>query len=305
MEVARFQKTCPLCPAAGAGVTCSAATSTPETAFTELARGKERKYIMVSGKGGVGKTSLSASLAVRLAQEGHQVLIVSTDPAHSLSDSLDQDVSGGVPRPVQGTDLPIWGMEIDPERAKAEFREYTDSGGREQMNDFAGQLGLGAIMEQLTDLRLGELLDTPPPGLDEAVAIAKVVQFVQGEEYARFTRIIFDTAPTGHTLRLLTLPEFVDKSLGKIIRLRRKLSGASSAVKSVFGYKQEGDPALEKLELLRDRVQMVGRFLCRQGCRHLPSLQPGAHLAARPGRRCPSSSVTRSRPSSSSQPSRP
>jgi arsenite/tail-anchored protein-transporting ATPase len=54
--------------------------------------------------------------------------------------------------------------------------------------------------------------------MDEAVAISKVVQFAQSEQYARFTRIIFDTAPTGHTLRLLALPDFVDASLLKIIR---------------------------------------------------------------------------------------
>lgn len=60
------------------------------SAFEAISSGTERKYLMVSGKGGVGKTSLAASLAVRLAEEGHQVLVVSTDPAHSLSDSLAQ-----------------------------------------------------------------------------------------------------------------------------------------------------------------------------------------------------------------------
>ncbi len=60
------------------------------TAFEELAAGTARKYVMVSGKGGVGKTSLAASLAVKFAAAGHNTLVVSTDPAHSLSDSLDQ-----------------------------------------------------------------------------------------------------------------------------------------------------------------------------------------------------------------------
>ena len=64
----------------------------------------------------------------------------------------------------------------------------------------------------------GELLDTLPPGIDEAVAISKVVQFLKSPEYSHFQHIVFDTAPTGHTLRLLTLPDFLDKTIGKRIR---------------------------------------------------------------------------------------
>jgi arsenite-transporting ATPase len=243
---------------------------------------------MVSGKGGVGKTSLSASLAVRLAQEGHTVLVVSTDPAHSLSDALGQDVSGGEPVPVEGTDLPLWGMEIDAEAGTREFLSASatpddESGGNGRKaadadsssssggglagaaaaaaagaaSSLLSGLGLGGIMDQLKDLKLGELLDTPPPGLDEAVAVAKVVQFVQSQKYARFTRIVFDTAPTGHTLRLLSLPDFVDASLGKVIRVRRKLGGAADAVRGAFGASKGQDAAVERLEALRERVRLV------------------------------------------------
>ena len=84
-------------------------------------------------------------------------------------------------------------------------------------------VGSAGLADQLGDLKLGELLDTP--GLDEAIAIAKVVQFIKDEKYAKFTRIVFDTAPTGHTLRLLSLPDFLDASIGKIVRLRQKLTG--------------------------------------------------------------------------------
>ena len=58
--------------------------------FDDLVKGSKRRYIMISGKGGVGKTTLAASLAVKLAEAGHTTLVVSTDPAHSLGDSLDQ-----------------------------------------------------------------------------------------------------------------------------------------------------------------------------------------------------------------------
>ncbi|KAI8464936.1 MAG: ArsAB family transporter: arsenite [Monoraphidium minutum] len=215
---------------------------------------------MLGGKGGVGKTSCSAALALRFANQGMTTLIVSTDPAHSLSDSLDQDVSGGLPvrvtSPLGGDDPPLWGMQIDLEQSRAELKAAVDAGGGQGLNDFLDGLGLGVIAAQLKDLSLGELLDTPPPGVDEAIAIAKVVQFLKSDDYAHFDRIVFDTAPTGHTLRLLTLPDFLDKGLGKIIRLRAKLAGAAGAVKSFFtGAAQEEDPAVKKMNDLRDRME--------------------------------------------------
>ncbi|GFR49978.1 hypothetical protein Agub_g12120 [Astrephomene gubernaculifera] len=287
-------------PAGGPDPATAAAAAGP-SCFEELAAGQQRKYIMISGKGGVGKTSLSASLAVRLAAAGHTTLVVSTDPAHSLSDSLAQDVSGGRPVLLQGSDLPLWGLEIDPEEAKREFLGGgAGAGGAEgggsgegggggpsaaaQVGDFMSKMGMGFIVDQLKvphlppvadtqlgpaepprlpylvsfmDLKLGELLNTPPPGLDEAVAVAKVVQFVQSAEYARFSRIVFDTAPTGHTLRLLSLPDFVEASLGKVIRLRRKLNSATSVVRGLFGAGDSQDEAVQRLEVLQSRVRMV------------------------------------------------
>jgi arsenite/tail-anchored protein-transporting ATPase len=78
-----------------------------------------------------------------------------------------------------------------------------------------------------------------------------VVEFVKGEDYAKFTRIVFDTAPTGHTLRLLSVPDFVDAALGKIVRLRKKLGSAGDAVRGLFGASDQQDTAVEKLEKLR------------------------------------------------------
>lgn len=88
---------------------------------------------MVSGKGGVGKTSLSSSLAAKYAAEGHDTLIVSTDPAHSLGDSLGQKLPGGKPVAIEGTALPIWGMEIDPDLATQEFKSFASTSGKEKV----------------------------------------------------------------------------------------------------------------------------------------------------------------------------
>ena len=213
---------------------------------------------MVSGKGGVGKTSLSASLAVRLAGAGHATLVVSTDPAHSLSDSLAQDVSGGKPVAVEGTDLPLWGLEVDPDAASASLKAGAAKNDGKGIRDFLGGFGLGALADQLADLRLGDLLDTPPPGLDEAVAIAKVVEIAESADYARFTRVVIDTAPTGHTLRLLGVPAFVDAALGKVVRLRQKLGVAGTAVRALFGAAETQEEAVAKLEKLRAQVRGAG-----------------------------------------------
>lgn len=235
------------------------AAEVKESGIEQMLAGTGRKFFMVGGKGGVGKTSVSASLAVKFASEGLPTLVVSTDPAHSLSDSFAQDVGGGLPVKVEVMDLPLWAMEINPEQAREEFRAAAAGDGEGGgVKDFMDGMGLGSWLEQLSELKLGELLDTPPPGLDEAVAIAKVVQFMQASEYDHFSRIIFDTAPTGHTLRLLSLPDFLDASIGKILKLKAKITSATSAVKSLFGQDGQGsDKAVDKLEQLRSRMLMV------------------------------------------------
>ena len=91
-------------------------------------------------------------------------------------------------------------------------------------------------------------MDTPPPGIDEAAAIAKVVQFLKEEKYSSFDRVIFDTAPTGHTIRLLTLPEFVNTSVGKILQIRQRIASFADSVKGVFTGGSKKDETSEKFE---------------------------------------------------------
>ncbi|PKA47103.1 arsenite-transporting ATPase [Apostasia shenzhenica] len=225
--------------------------------FEEMVASTKRKYYMLGGKGGVGKTSCAASLAVKFANYGHPTIVVSTDPAHSLSDSFAQDLTGGTLVPVDGMDSPLFALEINPEKAREEFRSASQKSGGAGVKDFMDSMGLGILAEQLGELKLGELLDTPPPGLDEAIAISKVMQFVESQEYSMFSRIVFDTAPTGHTLRLLSLPDFLDASIGKILKLKKKITSATSAIKSVFGQEEPRQDASDKLEQLRERMVKV------------------------------------------------
>lgn len=80
--------------------------------------------------------------------------VVSTDPAHSLSDSLAQDVTGGQPVRVEGTDAPLFALELDPEDAKAEIRQFASADGGKGVNDFMDSVGLGAFTQQLADLKV-------------------------------------------------------------------------------------------------------------------------------------------------------
>uniref|UniRef100_A0A7N0REB6 ArsA/GET3 Anion-transporting ATPase-like domain-containing protein n=1 Tax=Kalanchoe fedtschenkoi TaxID=63787 RepID=A0A7N0REB6_KALFE len=238
-------------------VTSVAAPTESPTEFDEMASGTKRKYYMLGGKGGVGKTSCAASLAVKFANNGHPTLVVSTDPAHSLSDSFAQDLTGGTLVPVDGPEAPLFALEINPEKAREEFHDASQKNGGTGVKDLMDGMGLGLLVEQLGELKLGELLDTPPPGLDEAIAISKVMQFLESQEYNMFTRIVFDTAPTGHTLRLLSLPDFLDASIGKILKLKQKLASATSAIKSVFGQESNQEDSAGKLERLRERMVKV------------------------------------------------
>uniref|UniRef100_A0A1S3XFT1 ATPase asna-1-like n=1 Tax=Nicotiana tabacum TaxID=4097 RepID=A0A1S3XFT1_TOBAC len=89
-----------------------AAPAEATAGFDEMVSGTQRKYYMLGGKGGVGKTSCAASLAVKFANSGHPTLVVSTDPAHSLSDSFAQDLTGGTLVPVEGPYSPLFALEV-------------------------------------------------------------------------------------------------------------------------------------------------------------------------------------------------
>lgn len=193
------------------------------------------QYVFVGGKGGVGKTTTSSALALALADSGLRTLIVSTDPAHSLGDSLDISLSSGSIVKVP-TEANLWALEVDVESALDSFKETAKEFNSESLSksfgvpkDILDTLGLDDMASIFTD---------PPPGIDEVVALLRIFQF--GEEKnafgePRFQRIVIDTAPTGHTLRLLQLPNFLNSMTGKLIKFRTKINGAVDSFKSLFG----------------------------------------------------------------------
>jgi len=165
--------------------------------------------LLFAGKGGVGKTTLACATAVRLTQEfpGKEVFLFSTDPAHSLSACLDVYVGPEPTRLAPG----LTAMEID---AQAEF-ETLKSQYTEDLERF-----LGAVSPNL-DLAfdregMERIMDLSPPGLDEVMALTRVMGFLAEDRYDVF---ILDSAPTGHLLRLLELPELIDQWLKAFFNL--------------------------------------------------------------------------------------
>jgi arsenite/tail-anchored protein-transporting ATPase len=225
------------------------------------------RTIFVGGKGGVGKTTVSSAIAVNLASSiDKNILIVSTDPAHSLGDALDIDLRSSKGQPIQLTDPltngKLYACEVDASAALDEFRSNLQAFDVAKLAD-----ALGVSPDLLSNLGLQEfsnLLNNPPPGLDELVALSNVLDRSSSQQ--QFDTIIVDTAPTGHTLRLLALPQFLDGLLGKLIQLRMKLSGIASTLQTFFGAGDQQaakqrthtiDTALSKLETFRTKMSKL------------------------------------------------
>jgi arsenite-transporting ATPase len=154
------------------------------------------KFLFFSGKGGVGKTSMAASTAVQEAEAGRRTLIVTTDPASNLADVFETEIGHhitaipGVPN--------LWAMEIDPDQATTDYKEKILG----PMRAVFPPDVIAVVEEQFNS-----------PCTTEIAAFDRFVKFMDDPEY---DLVIFDTAPTGHTIRLLELPvnwsEFIDLS---------------------------------------------------------------------------------------------
>jgi arsenite-transporting ATPase len=213
------------------------------------------RLLLFGGKGGVGKTTVAAATAIWLADSGFRVLLVSSDPAHSTSDSLEFKL-GTEPTEVDGVEN-LWGMEMDPAERMGELlprlSEALEGGLGGNMQNFLGAGVSEGIAKEVSDLDAADLL---LPGLDEALAFDKLLSFVQDSSY---DVLVFDTAPTGHTLRFLGLPEILDGWVGRIIRLARLTGG----IRSVLMGRRQERAMQEELARFQRRVAHVRRQIGR------------------------------------------
>ena len=196
------------------------------------------KYIFFSGKGGVGKTTMASATAIHYALEGKKTLIVTTDPASNLADVFEQAIGHKI-TPVNGI-ANLYAMEIDPDEATREYKERIIGPFREIMPEDV----IASLEENLSG-----------PCTTEMASFDKFIDFMEGDEY---DAIVFDTAPTGHTIRLLELP--VDWS--KHIEESAKGSGQTclGPVQTIQESKEKYDRATS---LLKDRERTNFIFVMR------------------------------------------
>lgn len=202
----------------------------------------DRPILFLGGKGGVGKTTLAAAFALRAADQGHRTLLVSTDPAHSTGDLLERPL-GPEPREVLAG---LWAMEVDP--AREADRYIADVKAR--IADATPPRLVSEVERQIDIARV-------TPGAEEAALFERFTRIME-EAGRAYDRIVFDTAPLGHTLRLLALPEQMTAWMRGLIgrreranvlaRMWRRVAGAAG------GDAREGaDPVLRALQDRRDR----------------------------------------------------
>ena len=200
------------------------------------------RIIIYTGKGGVGKTSMAAATAVRIAESGKKVLIVSTDQAHSLGDSFDIKVEKEPTKVTQN----LWAMEID-----------TVEEGEKAWGNLKG------YFKELLTLKGGSGIETEEllvfPGLEELFSLSRILDLYESGLY---DTIIVDCAPTGETLSLLKYPERFSAMIEKVLPMKKKgVKAVGPAVEKMMKVPMPGDGVFDDIEYLMDKLQRLQKLM--------------------------------------------
>jgi arsenite-transporting ATPase len=200
------------------------------------------RVLLFTGKGGVGKTTIAAATAVRSAESGLRTLVMSTDPAHSLGDSFDEEI-GSAPTQLSAR---LWAQQIDAqERLEDNWREIQDY--IIQLMNWAGTETIQA--EELTVL----------PGLDEIFSLIDVKTHVESGAY---DVLIVDCAPTAETLRLLSLPDVMQWYIERIFPVERKIVKTVRPIMSrMTTLPIAGERVFDAVERLHRNLEAVKKIL--------------------------------------------
>ncbi len=204
--------------------------------------GHHMRVIIYTGKGGVGKTSVAAATALRSAELGHRTVVISTDAAHSLSDSLEVSLSGTVQRIQKNLDGIEVDIQLELETRWKEIQAY--------FSDFLASQG----MDNVSAKEMAVF-----PGMELMSALFYVEDFHKSKEY---DVVVMDTAPTADTLRLLAFPDIANWYFDHLFHMfRNALKVARATVGRVVSTPLPTDEFLQDIEDLRERLRYVRDLL--------------------------------------------
>ncbi len=202
----------------------------------------DRQVLFFGGKGGVGKTTCSSAFALEAARRRRRVLLVSTDPAHSTSDIFERTIGPEV-REIEPR---LSAIEIDAEREAARY-----VGGVRR--DIERMFSPSVIRQAHRQIEMA----AASPGLSEVALLDRMIDLIVERE-ARYDLIVFDTAPTGHTVQLLRMPEVTDTWIQALVKHRRAIleidRGTDRTDQSAAGAE---DPVLSALERRHERLKLL------------------------------------------------
>ncbi|MBT2581407.1 ArsA family ATPase [Planococcus sp. ISL-109] len=197
-----------------------------------------KSIIFVGGKGGVGKSTSAAAIAWQAAKSGFRTLLISTDPAHNVGDIFNENIGGRTKEIADN----LYALEIDPE---IETENYI-KGVKENIRGTVHTSMMEEVNRQLDTAKAS-------PGADEAALFDKLIHIIL-EERQHFDKLVFDTAPTGHTIRLLSLPELMGVWIEGLLEKRRKTNENYTALLN------DGEPREDPIyDVLRERQERFSK----------------------------------------------
>ena len=197
-----------------------------------------QQVVFFGGKGGVGKTTCSAAFALAASRRGRRVLLVSTDPAHSTADIFEKPIGSSEREILPG----LTAVEIDAEQ---EARRYIGDVKR----DIERMFSPAVIKQAHRQIDMA----AASPGLSEVALLDRMIDLIVGRS-ADYDLVVFDTAPTGHTLQLLRMPEAITTWIQALVRHRRALVEIDRGGEQTAEAAEKADPVLQALQRRHERV---------------------------------------------------
>ena len=205
----------------------------------------DQQVVFFGGKGGVGKTTCSAAFALAASRKGQRILLVSTDPAHSTADIFQAPI-GPVERELQPR---LTALEID---AEGEASRYISGVKR----DIERMFSPGVIREAHRQIEMA----AASPGLLEVALLNRMIDLILNRSRA-YDTIVLDTAPTGHTLQLLRMPDAITTWIQALVRHRRAILEIDRGAEQTLEAAAAADPVLAALERRHERLAQLRRIM--------------------------------------------